>query len=498
MIRFATAEYVDGSGSTALARQIAKYCAAGGGDVGLVTQSNDYEKIKEKDTEVAVARTETDLPDNVEIIITDYGNAQTKVVKPADKVYVVVDARKFSAEKLSKYLNSASYECELVLYGTNDMSEYKELVTKVIKVAGIETGECQYEVRMALDLMSHQKGFTVPDPSEPFRYAPIAAEAKPADAAPEKTGPAASLGSILPFGRKNKQDENDLGEEEDDGAEDYTSRPGQAIEYEDDGSWQSKLAELKDAAAGGVGDLVSAMKERSKRKKEEKANAEDKSGDGSDKEGKKDRRSRQDKEDDIPKTNDWAKKTKALDTRAKLVSQIFSVINALLIISVVIMAITTFVAFRDSKHKMVTLKELSKTEYPVKVETDGVSVKPYSGFAKNKKVAIIIGDDSFIKKDSKKFQNLAEKNAVETRKYEITVTYTDNPLLQQMFGTLTFVHHSAFGEGDFSPEETAAIMDYSKKWFTKKRYDLLRFNDRDTINVNDPPDSLVRYVGKDD
>ena len=479
MVNFSTATFYDSDDAFQLARQIAKYCAAGGENVALVTR--DVEKIKTADQELTVVESEKEVPGGTDIVIKDYGNASASVIKPADKIYIIADARRISAEKLAKHLNTLSYECELVLYGTNDMSDYKALVPKVIKVADIEKTECQYEIRMALDLFSHQKGFSVPDPNEAFEYEAISTSPEKTDADEEDDKKHFSAAGITSLFKRNKDNDDD--EDDDDIVEPSSSGH---IEYEEDDSWQSKAAEIKDALADGLGSAISTMKEMAKRKRQEQ----------------KEKKKEKDKDDDGPiKTrpeSDWAKKTKALDSRAKTTNQIFSLINFILILVVIIMTITTFLAFRESKHQMVSLKELYKTEFPVKVETDGISVKPYSGFAKNRKVAVVIGDDSFVKKDSKLFQSLSKKEAVETRKYEVTVTYSANPLRQQMYGTLTFVHHSAFGEGDFSKKEIAEIMDYSEKWFTKKRYDLFRFNDRDTINVNDPPDSLLRYVGKDD
>lgn len=530
MIKFLVASYVKDTGCTALARQIAKYCAAGGNSVVLVTESGLYDKLKETDSEYSTISFRDRIPEDTDIAVLDYGDSSDKIIKEdlADRIYLIVDADRLSPEALEKKLftrmsridtnSTAPYECSIVLYNTNDMKQYKGLRQKIIKTAGIETGECQYEIRMDLDLFSHQHGFDVPEPSAAFRYEPLSEKKQKPSSEPEKKEKVPGISGIPFFSRKdddrnkNKPDEGNSAErkyeqtgseepESDEMPEDYT-KGHSGIEYEDDGSFASKLAGFKDAAiessAGIFGAVVSGLKNRSSDKNHEKKE--------SDSPGKRlhtddSRNAGADSYDAVSlkqRQTDWARKINGIDARTKAANHVFSIVNWTLIIAVIVMCITTFLAFRNSMHRMVTNKELVKTEFPVRVETDGISVTNYSGIAKNRKVAVVIGDDEFVKKDSRIFQKLRKKEAVETRKYEIDVTYTDNPLLQSVFGTLTFVHHSAFGEGEFSKEEVAEIMAYSRKWFSKKRYDFFGFNDKNTINVNDPPDSLLRDTGTGD
>lgn len=508
MIRFITASYTDAEDATALARQIAKFTAASDNKSVLFTKGTLYQDIKEKDAELTVTDNKNDIPDDADILVSDYGIVSNTVINTsdADRIYLAVNAEETSAQELSKKLTAFDYSCTIVLYGTNDMSEYKEIGEKIIKVGRIRRDKCQYEIRMDLDLLSHQKEFNVPDPQEEFEYEEITEKAPDdEDEEPEKKSLKDMIPSLPNIGIFNKKNNDD--EEEDSPVKDGPDKP--EIIYEDDGNFKQKLLSMAGAAAGAAGtaaaNLASSIKEKSEKKKEEKAEGKEQPYLQKESEvntSEKIKPSKNDKKisekTGEEKRRDWNVAASGVENRAKVSNRVISAINAVLIISCIILAINTFLAYRESMHKMVALSDIEKTEYPPKHETDGISVTNYSGIAKNQKYAVVIGDDSFVKPYSKRLESLKSKSAVETKKYEIIVSYSNNPVIQWAYGDLHFVHHSILGEGDFSRKEISEIVAYARKWYTKKRYDLFRFNDRDTINLSNPPDSLLRYVGKDD
>lgn len=97
------------------------------------------------------------------------------------------------------------------------------------------------------------------------------------------------------------------------------------------------------------------------------------------------------------------------------------------------------------------------SKVPTTSGISGIEIKNYSGVAKNKRVAVIIGEDTFIRPYTESMKDLKKKTSVKTKRYAVTVSFTDDPFIQSMFGELTFVHHSALGESMFSMMTTTRL-----------------------------------------
>ena len=195
---------------------------------------------------------------------------------------------------------------------------------------------------------------------------------------------------------------------------------------------------------------------------------------------------------DRKKEPDYAGKIQSLKDKSKFMYNIISVINLVLIAAIFITGINFANGFRNKCHTPVKAEEIVISKVPTTNEISGIEVKNYSGVAKNKKVAVIIGEDTFIRPYTESMKDLKKKTSVKTKRYAITVSFTDDPFIQSMFGELTFVHHSALGESMFSNEDYNEIIAYAKRYYTKKKYDFFKYKDKDSIQPGTAPVSMIQ------
>ena len=67
-------------------------------------------------------------------------------------------------------------------------------------------------------------------------------------------------------------------------------------------------------------------------------------------------------------------------------------------------------------------------------------------------------------------------------------------MLQSMFVELTFVHYSTLGESKFSNEDYDKIIEYAKRYYTKKKYDFFKYKDKDSIQLGEAPVSMIQKL----
>ena len=194
---------------------------------------------------------------------------------------------------------------------------------------------------------------------------------------------------------------------------------------------------------------------------------------------------------------DYAGKIQSLKDKSQFIYTIITFVNLCLIVAIFITGINFAKGFRDKCHTPVKAEEIVISKVPTTSGISGIEIKNYSGVAKNKRVAVIIGEDTFIRPYTESMKDLKKKTSVKTKRYAVTVSFTDDPFIQSMFGELTFVHHSALGESMFSNDDYNEIIAYAKKYYTKKKYDFFKYKDKDSIQPGTAPVSMIQNLEED-
>lgn len=457
------------------------------------------------------------------IYIYDLGrtNGPISMSDKYQKIYITIDNNETKIEqakdKISSITDSNQLVTVLLKNPDNDaIRDYRTVAKSVFKIHDDEYSRCPYDVKEDLNTFSHKAGFSVPNPKDLYRFDELPIKGKEESVKKEKK---------TLFGKKKEKLEEKkdvLLSEQEKGEESIKEEPFAGSgdnfnihnediqECDSVGEKPDNEPELKKSIYGSDDDdfekegikeklfgFANGMKERIDREKQVKKekNREETKIQCSDRTDEKTSRMPQKPErinTDRKKEPDYAGKIQSLKDKSKFMYNIISVINLVLIAAIFITGINFANGFRNKCHTPVKAEEIVISKVPTTNEISGIEVKNYSGVAKNKKVAVIIGEDTFIRPYTESMKDLKKKTSVKTKRYAITVSFTDDPFIQSMFGELTFVHHSALGESMFSNEDYSEIIAYAKRYYTKKKYDFFKYKDKDSIQPGTAPVSMIQ------
>lgn len=479
-IKIAVCSYRDKSGCSDTAMQIAFYIAHNEENkVAFIDNTKNplIEKIKldedKKMDNVSFYSMDTDVTEDM--VVYDLGNISNKYINTEnfDKIYIIVDVENDDFFETEKKLSTAGNVDVLICNATKeDISNYKQIVKRVVDIGDISKTECPYNLKMNLDLFSHMSGLDFPDPDMEYE-------------------------TEIKF--KNQmvqmlQKEDDIpGKKNSSKKSFFTSKKDKSSEKEQE---ITKDEESDKVAAKSAEKSIASIKKTCKKEKPEKKRKEHLISNTTEitKNFSAEKKKKHIKE---PKEIDYANKLKDTESKMAFTNTVFSIVNIGLIIAIVVLVITSCMNYREKCHAPVKDSDIIVTKVPVEDNVSGIQIKKYSGVAKNKQMAVIIGNDTFIRPLTENLKAVKNKSTVKTKRYAITISYTDNSLLSYAYGDLTFAHHSAIGEGKFTEKDMRKILAFAKKYYTKKRYDFFDFTDKDTIDVSNPPDCMIREIEKD-
>lgn len=434
-----------------------------------------------------------------EVVICDLGDITREYIDSSayDKNFLIVNAKTDEFNLIEQRLanNFGTYDIILIDGTKDDVTVYKPLAKKVISVNSPDSFMCCYDLKMNLDLFSHIIGVDFPDPGNEYALDDVFKIVKSG----QEEGAEEKNKNKFLFGKKHHNSDSEAAysglsesvKESTDSMKrstDSTATDNTKSDFDENDAENS----IKKQRKTGSKETKLSRKERREEKKLEKAAREYNSASCEVKENKKEKNKGKKKR--IITKDDYARKIQDLKDNTRVLSNVFTIVNILLIVAFVGILVSIGTGYRDKCHEPVKTEDIIVTKIPAESSVCGVQLKNYSGVAKNKKVALIIGNDTFVRPMSENLKSVKNKSTVKTKRYEIVVSFTDNPLKGYMYGDLSFVHYSVLGEGEFSQKDIASILEYAQKYYTKKRYDFFKFNDKDSINLDNPPISLIQDV----
>lgn len=483
-----------------------------------------------------------DDDEKTRIYIYDLGktNGPIPMSDQYKKIYIVVNNNEIrmeqAKEKISSITDADTLVTVLLRNSSNDaITEYKTVAKSVIKIQDEEFLKCPYDVKEDLDTFSHKAGFYVPDPKKMYTFDKLPIKAKEEPIKKEKTSlfgkkktkagkdtdvsqkePSGADGEKIPEPEdeppKISEDIPDNSDETTDAAEDTPAEEPELKKsiYGDDDDDDFEKEGMKEKLTGFVSGMktktrkaISASKEKSDQRKKEKAEKKQKEAENQPEERttqkplKRQQKREPSNTESRKREPDYAGKIQSLKDKSQFVYTIITFVNLCLIIAIFITGINFAKGFRDKCHTPVKAEEIVISKVPTTSGISGIEIKNYSGVAKNKRVAVIIGEDAFIRPYTESMKDLKKKTSVKTKRYAVTVSFTDDPFIQSMFGELTFVHHSALGESMFSNDDYNEIIAYAKKYYTKKKYDFFKYKDKDSIQPGTAPVSMIQDLEED-
>lgn len=504
-IKIAVCSYRDKSGCSNTAMQIAFYIAHNKENkVAFIDNIKNplIEKLKldedKKKNRVSFYGMDTNVTEDM--VVYDLGNISNEYINTEnfDKIYIIVDVQKddfFETEK--KLATAGNVDVLICNAAKEDITNYKQIVKRVVDIGDINKTECPYNLKMNLDLFAHMSGLEFPDPDIEyeteikFKNQMAQMLQKEEDTSNKKSSGKKSFFTSKKDKRSEKKQEIIKVEEQEDISDKHIPQEESFID-----DTKNKESQTDYTAVTKTENKSAVKRKTIKRKKQEKKNnishnSEIVEASEMDSVNKAKKISKE------PKKIDYAQKLKDTESKMSFTNTIFSIVNIGLIIAVVVLIITSCMNYREKCHTPVKESDIIITKIPVENNVSGIQIEKYSGVAKNKQMAVIIGNDTFIRPLTEDLKAVKNKSTVKTKRYAITVSYTDNSLLSYIYGDLTFVHHSAIGEGNFSEKDMKKILAFAKKYYTKKRYDFFDFTDKDTIDVSNPPDCMIKEIEKD-
>lgn len=464
------------------------------------------------------------------------------------KIYVSIDNEKTNVSQVGGRLASITDGEQLVTvllqHADKDaLQSYREIAKSVIQIQEPDYSRCPFYVKQDLDNFSHKSFFSVPDPKKIYNFEKLPIKEEPVSNKKEKKPLFAKKKQSKEDKKENKKQEDvetvsqtpvpsipDYEENETDKEENtihaVQDDPKAAVEAENeyitsdervepvsvDIHEYGKPKELKPSIYGeddDEDDEPSGLKDKFKTLA---GNLKEKSQNNSVKKKKKEKPvQREFFEEDEPSSKeykqkspighrrilrepDYAEKIQSLRDKSQFINTAISFVNICLAVAILVTGYNFFMGFRDKCHAPVQTGDIIITKEPTTNGISGIEIKNYSGVAKNKKMAVIIGEDTFIRPYTEDLKDLQKKTSVKTKRYAVTVSFTDEPMLQSMFGELTFVHYSTLGESKFSNEDYDEIIKYAKRYYTKKKYDFFKYKDKDSIQLGEAPVSMIQKL----
>ena len=547
-IKIAVTSYKDNEESANLAAQIAFFVAKEQKNQVFLIVNPEYDLIdkmrgRTELNDVTFCKGEPELntgldeDEKTRIYIYDLGQTNGPIPMSVQykKIYIVIDNGKTrmeqAKEKISSVTDANMLVTVLLRNSDNDaIKEYRTVAKSVIKTQENEFLRCPYDVKEDLDTFSHKAGFYVPDPKKMYNFEKLPIKAKEEPVKKEKSslfgkkktraGKNTDASPKEASKEKEQKIENSAEEQEisDDVTDDFNetmyddvkNEPAKEPElkksvYGDDDDDDLEKEGIKEKLSGLVSGMkvktekaISASKEKTDQKKNEKAKKKQKETETQPEERAtkrpliKTQRYESSSTESKKREPDYAGKIQSLKDKSQFVYIIITFVNLCLIIAIFITGINFAKGFRDKCHTPVKAEKIVISKVPTTSGICGIEIKNYSGVAKNKRVAVIIGEDTFIRPYTESMKDLKKKTSVKTKRYAVTVSFTDDPFIQSMFGELTFVHHSALGESMFSNDDYNEIIAYAKKYYTKKKYDFFKYKDKDSIQPGTAPVSMIQ------
>lgn len=552
-IKIAVTSYKDSEESANLAAQISFFIAKERKNQVFLIVNTEYDLIdkmrgRTELNDVTFCKGEPELntglddEEKTRIYIYDLGktNGPIPMSDQYKKIYIVVDNSEIqmeqAKEKISSITDADTLVTELLKNPDNNViKEYKTVAKGVIKTKEDEFLRCPYDVKEDLDTFSHKAGFCVPDPKKMYTFDKLPIKDKEE---PVKNGKSSFFGKKKVKAEKDsdvskretsKVDEKQMHEPAEDPTEasdeisDNSDKTVDAAErkpaeepelkksiYGDDDDDDCEKEGMKEKLTGFVSGMktktekaISASKEKADQRKNEKAEEKQEEAEiqpeerAAGKPLKKPQRQEPANPGSRRREPDYAGKIQSLKDKSQFIYTIITFVNLCLIVAIFITGINFAKGFRDKCHTPVKAEEIVISKVPTTSGISGIEIKNYSGVAKNKRVAVIIGEDTFIRPYTESMKDLKKKTSVKTKRYAVTVSFTDDPFIQSMFGELTFVHHSALGESMFSNDDYNEIIAYAKKYYTKKKYDFFKYKDKDSIQPGTAPVSMIQDLEED-
>lgn len=555
-IKIAVTSYKDNEESANLAAQIAFFIAKERKNQVFFIVNPEYDLIEKMRgrtelNDVVFSKGEPELntgfddEEKTRIYIYDLGqtNGPIPMSDKYQKIYITIDNNETKIEqaqdKISSITDSNQIVTVLLKNPDNDaIRDYRTVAKSVFKIHEDEYSRCPYDVKEDLNAFSYKAGFSVPNPKSLYQFdelpiktkeEPVKKEKKPLfgkkkDKVEKDTDAPQKEASVTEEEKKILEPQEERSEGSDEATDDILDNPNETMDTTENGLTEEpelkksiygdddddnienegvkgKLTGLVSGMKAKTEKAISASKEKADLKKNEKAEKKQEEMEADEtqpekratkKPLKKPQRDEPSNAEGRKKEPDYAGKIQSLKDKSQFVYTIITFVNLCLIVAIFITGINFAKGFRDKCHTPVKAEEIVISKVPTTSGISGIEVKNYSGVAKNKRVAVIIGEDTFIRPYTESMKDLKKKTSVKTKRYAVTVSFTDDPFIQSMFGELTFVHHSALGESMFSNDDYNEIIAYAKKYYTKKKYDFFKYKDKDSIQPGTPPTSMIQ------
>ncbi|SDW50484.1 hypothetical protein SAMN05216391_10984 [Lachnospiraceae bacterium KHCPX20] len=435
-----------------------------------------------------------DKGDSTFVVIDQKNIVNDQTVKEANLLYILVDAERIAFENVETYAQAMPDEAELILYGTNDDSAYAKLKQRVIRIGLVRDDRLDGDIKQSLNLYGHRKQLKVPPVDIEYDIESLPYKEKEeeenSNAFSKLIGATTGLSQKLKEKRKKKKTK-----EEGAASEQKGKNPTDSIQTKDPVEPINSIEEPekikeKHQLDISIGNSLFDEKEEDK-KGENYVQEQDTDEQTSNKEPIKEPKKLTHIEKK-EKVEDYATKIQDLKTMMKAVLECITAVNVVLIILFLFLCGKTVMDYRESVHHVINIKDIDMITYPKRSQTVGLDISNFTGVSENKKYAVTIGDDTFIKPYSEKLTKLKKETTVATDRYEVTVSYSKNPIISSIYGDLTFVHHTALGEGAFTKKDIQSILKYAQAYYTKKQYNAWGFKDKDALKINNPPSSMIR------
>jgi hypothetical protein len=448
-IKIAVTSYKDSEESANLAAQISFFIAKERKNQVFLIVNTEYDLIdkmrgRTELNDVTFCKGEPELntglddEEKTRIYIYDLGktNGPIPMSDQYKKIYIVVDNSEIQMEQAKEKISSITDADTLVTVllknpDNNVIKEYKTVAKGVIKTKEDEFLRCPYDVKEDLDTFSHKAGFCVPDPKKMYTFDKLPIKDKEE---PVKNGKSSFFGKKKVKAEKDsdvskretsKVDEKQMHEPAEDPTEasdeisDNSDKTVDAAErkpaeepelkksiYGDDDDDDCEKEGMKEKLTGFVSGMktktekaISASKEKADQRKNEKAEEKQEEAEiqpeerAAGKPLKKPQRQEPANPGSRRREPDYAGKIQSLKDKSQFIYTIITFVNLCLIVAIFITGINFAKGFRDKCHTPVKAEEIVISKVPTTSGISGIEIKNYSGVAKNKRVAVIIGED---------------------------------------------------------------------------------------------------------